>query len=72
MREGDPLYNERLATEFTQFDLAKANEALDKVVPKKDSEGYRLDASGRRVTIVFETDQNRQAIATCCNSPCQC
>ncbi len=35
---------------------------LDKVVPKKDSEGYRLDASGRRVTIVFETDQNRQAI----------
>ena len=62
MREGDPLYNERLATEFTQFDLAKANEALDKVVPKKDSEGYRLDASGRRVTIMFETDQNRQAI----------
>ncbi|WP_310418903.1 ABC transporter substrate-binding protein [Mycoplana sp. BE70] len=62
IRKGDPLYNERLATQFTEFDLAKANEALDKVVPKKDSEGYRLDASGRRVTIVFETDQNRQAI----------
>jgi peptide/nickel transport system substrate-binding protein len=62
VREGDPLYNERLAKQFTEFDLAKANELLDKVVPKKDADGFRLDSSGRRVTIVFETDQNRQAI----------
>ena len=62
IREGDPLYNERLAKQFTEFDPAKANELLDKVVPKKDADGFRLDSSGRRVTIVFETDQNRQAI----------
>jgi len=62
VREGDPLYNERLAKQFTEYSVEKANELLDKVVPKKDAEGFRLDSSGRRVTIVFETDQNRQAI----------
>lgn len=57
--EGDPLYNERLAKQFTEFDVAKANELLDKAAPNKDGDGYRLDSSGRRVTIVFEQDQNR-------------
>lgn len=57
--EGDPLYNERLAKQFTEFDVAKANEFLDKAAPNKDGDGYRLDSSGRRVTIVFEQDQNR-------------
>jgi peptide/nickel transport system substrate-binding protein len=57
--EGDPLYNERLAKQFTEFDLAKANEFLDKAAPNKDADGYRLDSSGRRITIVFEQDQNR-------------
>lgn len=59
IREGDPLYNERLAKQYTEFDTAKANEFLDKVAPKKDADGYRLDSSGRRITIVFEQDQNR-------------
>jgi peptide/nickel transport system substrate-binding protein len=57
--EGDPLYNERLAKQFTEFDVAKANELLDKAAPNKDGEGYRLDSSGRRISIVFEQDQNR-------------
>ena len=57
--ESDPLYNERLAKQFTEFDTAKANEFLDKAAPKKDSDGYRFDSSGRRITIVFEQDQNR-------------
>ena len=57
--EGDPLYNERLAKQFTEFDLARANEFLDKAAPNKDADGYRLDSSGRRITIVFEQDQNR-------------
>ena len=57
--EGDPFYNERLAKQFTEFDLAKANEFLDKVAPKKDADGFRLDSAGRRISIVFEQDQNR-------------
>ena len=57
--ESDPLYNERLAKQFTAFDTAKANEFLDKAAPTKDGDGFRLDSSGRRVTIVFEQDQNR-------------
>jgi peptide/nickel transport system substrate-binding protein len=57
--EGDPLYNERLSKQFTEFDVAKANEFLDKAAPNKDGEGFRLDSSGRRISIVFEQDQNR-------------
>ncbi len=57
--ESDPLYNERLAKQFTEFDVAKANEFLDKAAPNKDADGFRLDSSGRRISIVFEQDQNR-------------
>ncbi|MDF2797677.1 MAG: transporter substrate-binding protein [Devosia sp.] len=59
MREGDPLYNEQLAKQFTEYDPAKANEMLDAIIPNKDGEGYRLDEQGRRVTIIFEIDQTR-------------
>ncbi|MFC3703564.1 ABC transporter substrate-binding protein [Devosia honganensis] len=59
IREGDPLYNERLAKEFTEFDPARANEMLDAIIPERDGEGYRLDKDGRRVTIIFEIDQTR-------------
>ena len=59
MREGDPLYNEQLAKQFTEYDPAKANEMLDAIVPNKDGEGYRLDEQGRRITIIFEIDQTR-------------
>lgn len=57
--EGDPLYNERLAKQFVEYDVAKSNEFLDKIAPKKDADGFRLDSSGRRISIVFEQDQNR-------------
>ncbi|HEX4296912.1 MAG TPA: ABC transporter substrate-binding protein, partial [Devosia sp.] len=60
--EGDPLYNEQLAKQYTEFDPDKANAMLDKILPTKDSDGYRLDSSGRRVSIVFEQDQNREAM----------
>jgi peptide/nickel transport system substrate-binding protein len=59
MREGDPLYNEQLAKQFTEFDPAKANELLDALIPNKDGEGYRQDEEGRRVSIIFEIDQTR-------------
>lgn len=57
--EGDPLYNERLAKQHTEYDPARAIELLDSLLPEKDSSGYRLDASGRRLSIIFEIDQTR-------------
>ncbi|MBB4122465.1 ABC transporter substrate-binding protein [Martelella radicis] len=57
--EGDPLYVERLAKQYTEYDPEKANAILDTIIPEKDSEGYRLDSEGRRVTIIFEIDQVR-------------
>lgn len=59
IREGDPLYNEQLAKQFTEFDPDKANQMLDALIPDKDGDGYRQDEQGRRVTIIFEIDQTR-------------
>jgi peptide/nickel transport system substrate-binding protein len=57
--EGDPLYNEKLAKQYTEFDPAKANQILDTLLPMKDAQGYRLDEQGRRLSIIFELDQTR-------------
>jgi len=57
--EGDPLYNEQLSKQLTEFDPARANEMLDAIIPDKDGDGYRLDSEGRRVSIIFEIDQSR-------------
>lgn len=59
IRKGDPLYNERLATQHTKYDPAAANKLLDAIAPRKDSRGFRLDERGRRITIIFELDQSR-------------
>jgi peptide/nickel transport system substrate-binding protein len=53
-RPTSPFYNEKLAKQYTEFDVAKANEYLDKVLPKKDAEGFRLGADGKRFTFVVE------------------
>lgn len=60
VRPEDPLYNEQLATQYVSYDVAKANEYLDKIIPNKDGEGFRLDENGQRVSIIFEIDQVRQ------------
>jgi len=59
IKQGDPLYNEQLATQFTSFDVEKANGMLDQILPKRDDQNFRLDEKGRRVTIIFEIDQAR-------------
>ena len=59
IREGDPLYNERLAKQHTEYDPDRANEILDGIVPEKDGDGYRLMSDGRRLSIIFEIDQVR-------------
>jgi peptide/nickel transport system substrate-binding protein len=51
--DSSPIYNEQLATQYTDYDVAKANEYLDKVLPNKDAEGFRLDKNGDRLTIIF-------------------
>lgn len=55
----DPLYNERLATQHTEYDPARANALLDAILPERGPDGIRLDASGRPVSIIFEIDQSR-------------
>ncbi len=49
-RKESPFYNEKLAKQYTEFDVAKANEHLDKAYPNKDSEGFRLGPDGKRIT----------------------
>lgn len=60
IRPEDPLYNEQLATQYVEFDPARANEILDGIIPEKDGEGYRLMENGERLTMIFEIDQVRQ------------
>jgi len=59
-RPESPLYHERLSKQYTEYDVAKANQYLDKVAPKKDSEGYRLGPDGKRISIIFEVDKDRE------------
>ena len=51
--EDSPLYNERLCTQYLSFDQDLANEYLDKVIPNKDGQGFRLGPDGRRFNPVF-------------------
>ncbi|MBX3062101.1 MAG: ABC transporter substrate-binding protein [Anaerolineae bacterium] len=51
--ESSPLYNETLATQYTEYDVAKANEYLDKVLPNKGADGYRLREDGQPFSFVF-------------------
>jgi peptide/nickel transport system substrate-binding protein len=51
--ESSPLYNEQLATQYTEYNVDLANESLDKVVPDKDADGYRLRPDGQPLAFVF-------------------
>ncbi len=50
--KGTPFYNERLATQYVQYDPKTANQLLDKLgLTKRDADGYRLYPSGGRVSL---------------------
>ncbi len=55
-RPSSPFYNEQLATQYTEYDPKLANEYLDKVLPNKDAEGFRLDDEGKRFQMVVSVD----------------
>ena len=48
-----PFFIDGMDTQYVEYDVAKANQYLDKVIPNKDSEGYRLDKNGKRLKIIF-------------------
>lgn len=45
--ESELYYNETLAKQYTEYDVDKANEYLDKVLPDKDDDGVRLGPDGK-------------------------
>ena len=53
LRDTD-FYNEQLATQYLEFDQDLANEYLDKVLPEKDGDGFRLGPDGNRFS--FQMD----------------
>ena len=56
-REGTALYDEKMATQYTEFDPAKANEYLDKAgITKRDADGYRLSADGKRISFTLDVE----------------
>jgi peptide/nickel transport system substrate-binding protein len=55
-----PYYDEALATEWAQLDLAKANALLDEIgLTKRDGDGIRLMPNGKRLEIVVESAGER-------------
>jgi peptide/nickel transport system substrate-binding protein len=52
--EGSVFYNEQLATQYTEYNVDKANEYLDKVLPDKNADGFRLGPDGKPFTFVIE------------------
>ncbi|MGN6359131.1 MAG: ABC transporter substrate-binding protein [Thermomicrobiales bacterium] len=53
-RPESKYYDEEFAKQFTEHDPDKANQHLDKVLPQKDSEGFRLRPDGKRFTMIIE------------------
>lgn len=53
-RPDTPWYNETLAKQFTEYDIGLANEYLDKVLPERDIDGWRLRPDGQKLMIVID------------------
>lgn len=52
--EDSPLYNEQLSNQYIEYDVDLANEYLDKVLPEKDADGWRIDPeTGEKLSIVM-------------------
>jgi peptide/nickel transport system substrate-binding protein len=48
-----PLYNEECNNQYIEYDVALANEYLDRVLPERDAQGMRLAPNGQPLSIVL-------------------
>jgi peptide/nickel transport system substrate-binding protein len=53
-RPESEFYDETFAKQYTEYDVARAEEHLDRVLPEKDREGFRLRPDGKRLSFVIE------------------
>jgi peptide/nickel transport system substrate-binding protein len=53
------FYNETLATQYTEYDVAKANQLLDALYPEKDANGVRLGPDGKSIKFDLIVDATR-------------
>jgi peptide/nickel transport system substrate-binding protein len=53
------FYNETLATQYTEYDVDKANELLDSLYPEKDANGVRLLPNGQPIKFDLIVDATR-------------
>lgn len=58
-RPTSPYFNEKLAKQYTEYDVKQANEYLDKALPKKGADGMRLMPDGSPLSIPFEVSNTR-------------
>jgi peptide/nickel transport system substrate-binding protein len=60
-RPGTALYDETLATQFTQYDPKAANEMLDKAgFAKRDGQKFRLGPDGKRISFAVDAATSRR------------
>ncbi|MFC3706101.1 ABC transporter substrate-binding protein [Devosia honganensis] len=60
-RPESPLFDEEMATQFTDFDIARANEMLDSIgLTEKDGNGIRLMSDGRPLQFTIDISVIRQ------------
>jgi peptide/nickel transport system substrate-binding protein len=52
--EGTAFYNKQLATQYTEYDVKKANELLDKIGMKKGADGWRTTPDGKPFAFILE------------------
>ncbi len=52
--KSSPYYNETLAKQYTEYDVAKANQLLDQAGYKKGADGFRQRPDGQRLSFSIE------------------
>ncbi len=56
-RPGSPYYDDELAKQYTDYDPELASSFLDKVLPDKDGDGFRLRPDGERFQVIVSVNQ---------------